>query len=318
VLSINKDIINKLNNLGKAKTPFLVVISYDKQIVDIITNPLKSNEILFDIEGSFTPYINKSIDFEIVNTLSLQEYKEKFNQVKDQIKQGNTYLLNLTAPTIIKSNLNLEEIYYIKKAKFKLLYKDKFLCFSPERFIKIVDNAIFTYPMKGTIKASIKDAKKKLLENPKELAEHTMVVDLLRNDLSMVSKDVKVLKFRYIDEVETNKGKLYQVSSEIKGTLDPKWQENIGDILDKLLPAGSITGTPKKSTIDIIKRVENYDRGFYSGIFGYFDGKSFDSGVLIRYIEKKENKLIYKSGGGITLDSKLIDEYQELLAKVYL
>lgn len=102
MLSINKDIINKLNNLGKAKIPFLVVISYDKQIVDIITNPLKSNKILFDIEGSFTPYINKSIDFEIVNTLSLQEYKEKFNQVIDQIKQGNTYLLNLTAPTIIK------------------------------------------------------------------------------------------------------------------------------------------------------------------------------------------------------------------------
>ena len=86
----------------------------------------------------------------------------------------------------------------------------------------------------------------------------------------------------------------------------------------ELLPAGSITGTPKKSTVDILKNVENYDRGFYTGIFGIFDGKSLQSFVLIRFIEKIEDELFYKSGGGITLDSDLKLEYEELINKVYL
>ncbi|MFA6683730.1 MAG: chorismate-binding protein, partial [Arcobacteraceae bacterium] len=75
---------------------------------------------------------------------------------------------------------------------------------------------------------------------------------------------------------------------------------------------------PKKKTLEIIEKIEDYDRGFFTGIFGYFDGKSFDSGVLIRYIEKTRDGLVYKSGGGITLDSDDLSEYDELISKVYL
>ncbi|NLN13588.1 MAG: aminodeoxychorismate synthase component I, partial [Arcobacter skirrowii] len=104
----------------------------------------------------------------------------------------------------------------------------------------------------------------------------------------------------------------------ISGNLDDNWSDNLGDILLALLPAGSITGTPKKSTIDILKKVENYNRGFYTGIFGVFDGKNLQSFVLIRFIEKIDGEFFYKSGGGITSDSRVEDEYKELIDKIYL
>ena len=172
--------------------------------------------------------------------------------------------------------------------------------------------------MKGTISATIKGAKKLLLQNPKELAEHTMVVDLLRNDLGQVTKNVKVEKFRFINEVFTQNGKLFQTSSKISATLDKDYLDNFGDIFTSLLPAGSITGTPKIKTIEILEKIENYKRDFYTGVFGIFDGKNFESYVLIRFIEKIDNQLYYKSGGGITADSIAKDEYNELINKIYL
>ncbi len=146
-----------------------------------------------------------------------------------------------------------------------------------------------------------------------------MVVDLLRNDLGIVAKKVKVDKFRYIDKINAGDKELLQVSSKISGHLEKNWNEKIGDIITSLLPAGSITGTPKKKTVEILNKIEKYDRGFYTGIFGVYDGKSLDSAVMIRFIEKNLNgELVYKSGGGITCDSSSKNEYQELLDKIYI
>jgi para-aminobenzoate synthetase component 1 len=150
------------------------------------------------------------------------------------------------------------------------------------------------------------------------MAEHTMVVDLLRNDLSIVATNVKVEEFRYVQKIDSGEKELLQVSSHISGHVGEDWHENLGNILESILPAGSISGTPKKSTLEIIQNTEKYDRGFFSGIFGVYDGKSFDSGIMIRYIEKNKDGYIYKSGGGITLDSDALLEYNELLDKVYL
>jgi para-aminobenzoate synthetase component 1 len=91
----------------------------------------------------------------------------------------------------------------------------------------------------------------------------------------------------------------------------------LGDIFQKLLPAGSISGAPKKKTISIINEAEAYTRGFYTGIFGYFDGKKLDSGVMIRFIRNDNGKLFFCSGGGITIHSNPKSEYQELIDKVY-
>ena len=92
----------------------------------------------------------------------------------------------------------------------------------------------------------------------------------------------------------------------------------VGLGLFKLLPAGSISGAPKPRTLDIIQEAEEYVRGYYTGVTGIFDGENLDSGVLIRFIEKKDNQLIFKSGGGITARSEVHSEYQEIIDKVYL
>ncbi len=304
-----------LNDYGKKKTPCLFIISFDKSDFYIKSLNEIDSDVLFEIEKSPSSH-HKPISYSFTPP-SYKEYKKAFDQVIENIKKGNTYLFNLTFPSKFETTQDLKTIYQISDARFKLYFKDKFICFSPERFVNIKDNKIYTYPMKGTIDAKIKDAKQKILSNQKEMAEHVMVVDLLRNDLNMVSKKVKVEKFRYIDKIKAGERELLQVSSKISGELEDGWQSRLGTIISTLLPAGSITGTPKKETTRLIKEIESYDRGFFSGVFGVFDGESLDSAVMIRFIEKKDNKLYYKSGGGITIDSDAKSEYNELQEKVY-
>mgnify|MGYP000682968536 FL=1 len=81
-----------------------------------------------------------------------------------------------------------------------------------------------------------------------------------------------------------------------------------GEILFSLLPAGSITGAPKKKTLEIIAEAETYERGFYTGVMGYFDGSSLDSAVMIRFVEQEGDRMYFKSGGGITCRSEVESE----------
>jgi para-aminobenzoate synthetase component 1 len=171
--------------------------------------------------------------------------------------------------------------------------------------------------MKGTIDATLPDAERKILQDEKEMAEHATIVDLLRNDLSMVATDVRVSRYRYVERINTMQQDLLQVSSEIIGRLPDKYRERLGDILFSLLPAGSICGAPKIKTLEIIRQAEGYDRGFYTGVCGYFDGENLDSAVMIRFMEQTDEGLVYKSGGGITFQSELDKEYEELIQKVY-
>ena len=107
------------------------------------------------------------------------------------------------------------------------------------------------------------------------------------------------------------------MSSEISGNLKPEFEGKIGSIMKTLLPAGSILGAPKPKTMEIVLESEGYNRGWYTGVCGWFDGKNLDSCVMIRFIEKENGKLYFKSGGGITHLSKLADEYQEMKNKIY-
>ncbi|MFA5233932.1 MAG: aminodeoxychorismate synthase component I [Sulfurimonas sp.] len=306
-----------LNALGKNREPFLFIIDFRAQnIVASSLSELEANDIEFCIDEDYHFKIHE--DFSDKKTLPFDEYKKKFDFVIEKIKAGDTYLLNLTQPTFVKTPLSLKEIFKCANAHYKLRYKDEFVCFSPEKFIQIKNSKISTFPMKGTIDASIPNAKEIILNNKKEMAEHVMVVDLLRNDLSIVAREVKVEEFRYITEIEAGEKKLLHVSSHISGDMTEDWHDRIGDILNSLLPAGSISGAPKKSTLDIISQVECYERGFFSGVFGLYDGESLDSGVMIRFVQKTKDGYIYKSGGGITLDSDAKSEYDELLDKVYL
>ncbi len=307
---------DKLNFYGKRREPSFFVIDFELKNYDII--PLKDidQDILFSIDKKNIEIKDKKKAYSF-KPIAFQKYKKAFDKLQLHIKKGNSYLTNLTCPSNINIDYSLKELYHYTDAKFKLYFKDQFICFSPERFIEIKDNKIYTYPMKGTIDAKIPNAQDKILNNQKEMAEHVMVVDLLRNDLSMVSKKVRVDKFRYIEKIKAGERELLQVSSKIHGELEESWQDRLGDIITTLLPAGSITGTPKKRTTQIIKEIENYNRGFFSGIFGVFDGNSLDSSVMIRFIERNGDQLIYKSGGGITIDSNIKEEYKEMCEKVY-
>ena len=310
----------EIDTLGQSRTPFLFIISYDQK--KIFVKPL--NELDDDIYYKLEDWRNypvrkreKKCTFSKY-PIDFSSYKKALDTVLEEIRSGNTYLLNLTFKTPIKTNYSLKEIFTYSRAKFKLYYKDKFICFSPERFVEIEDNTIATYPMKGTIDTNLPHAKERILSDSKEMAEHVMIVDLMRNDLGIIGSEVKVEKFRFVEKIKAGDKELLQISSKIMAKLPKNWKDNIGTLLSQLLPAGSITGTPKKSTVKIIKNVENFDRGFYTGVFGVFDGTSLRSGVMIRFIEQENNKLYYKSGGGITLDSNAKSEYNELIDKIYL
>ena len=319
---MSKELIKeKLNKFGSLKEPFLFVLSYDLSKFYIQKLSLLPSSIKFEFDSKEIKNLKHKTSLEKFQ-IDFDKYKIKFDLLQEEIKSGNSYLCNLTAKTKIKTSITLDEIYDLVQSKFKLRFQnesDNFVCFSPERFIEIKENKIFTYPMKGTIDASIPNAKEIILNDIKEMAEHTMVVDLLRNDLGIIANNVRVDKFRYVEKINAGDKKLLQVSSQISANLQNDWNKKIGDIITSLLPAGSITGTPKRKTVEILEKLEDYNRDFYTGIFGVFDGEKLDSSVMIRFIEEDIDKnKFYKSGGGITCDSDVLNEYQELLDKIYL
>jgi len=314
------EIISQLNEWGKQKIPFVFLIDFHGKIPLIFPLDEPQKQILWKIPGfSNEGELQQKAELKTwkATPVSFEKFNTGFNQVMWHIQNGDTYLLNFTQPTRIETNLSLEEIFQISSAPYKIYLKDKFVCFSPEPFVKIENGKIYSFPMKGTNDADIENAEQIILTDSKEIAEHNTIVDLIRNDLSLVAENVVVEKFRYLSHIQTNQKNLWQVSSKISGDLPKNFAENLGDILFALLPAGSISGAPKKKTLEIIEKTENYERGYYTGIFGIFDGNNLDSCVLIRYIENQNGQLIYKSGGGITFMSEAGKEYDELLEKVY-
>jgi para-aminobenzoate synthetase component I len=318
------DFAKKLNEWGKAKTPFFFLVDY------LFQKPLAwkldevdPSKILFNFNGFTNEHailrdeLPEPIQF-VKYPLSFEAYQEKFNCVVRHLNAGNSFLVNLSVPTPIATNLTPEQIFSHSEAPYRLLFKDEFVCFSPEIFVRIQGNRIASFPMKGTIDASVPNAEQVILSDHKEAAEHATIVDLIRNDISMVAEKVWVERYRYIDRIQASDKTLLQVSSEIAGLLPDSFVGQYGDLLTKLLPAGSITGAPKPRTLEIIQEAEAYDRGYYTGVMGYFDGQNFESAVMIRFIEQKNDEMVFKSGGGITARSNARSEYQEVIDKVYL
>lgn len=379
---MKQEIIDKINRLASQDEPFLFVINYqgDKAFIRQLSD-INPEECLFDFEGRGNSSDEMKNNSEKIAETTWQiepplyeDYERSFNIVKNNIMAGNSYLTNLTNRVPVNCNLSLEEIFHRAKGKYKLLLRRKrnqaedkvqqkkeeaqnkadkkediieeisnpFVCFSPETFVRIKGGRIYSYPMKGTLDASLPNAEKLLMEDRKEAAEHATIVDLIRNDLSRVAEDVKVDKYRYVDVLHTNKGDILQTSSEISGRLPEDYPHHLGEILDAQLPAGSITGAPKDKTMQIIQEAEGYDRGFYTGIMGIYDQGELNSAVMIRFIEeetspvdfeadgeknfkanegkkpKESRELYFKAGGGITSKSDCRREYEEVIQKIYL
>lgn len=315
-----QEMIKKMNEAGKMDEAFVFIIDFEMKNCVFKSLTELGNSLFFSM-GNHIHLPEKAITqkpfyFEKM-PVSFFEYQKAFNTVKDGIQHGNSFLTNLTFPTPLRTDLSLEDIFMRSTSPYKLLVVNKFVCFSPECFVKIKNGVIASFPMKGTIDAAMPDADRLILNDVKETAEHYTIVDLIRNDLSQVAKNVQVERFRYIDRISTNGKTLLQVSSVITGQLPINYKEQLGDIIFLLLPAGSVSGAPKKSTLDLINKVEKDSRGYYTGIWGVFDGTNLDSAVMIRYIEQKSQGLMFRSGGGITTYSKAESEYQELIDKVY-
>lgn len=322
---MTRDELHKaMNEAGEAGKPFLWGIDYEMRRAFFVSEPFEPNgEITWHIRGrgncrdtatGHTPHLT------VTSPPTLAEYRAMHATVMAGLMRGDSFLANLTAATLVECDATLREVFLHSTAPYRLLLGDEFVCFSPEPFVRIEGRTISTYPMKGTADATLPGAAQALLDDYKETCEHHTIVDLMRNDLNIAADDVRVERFRYIEEITAADGRrLLQTSSEICGTLPEGRERRFGDILLPMLPAGSITGAPKAATVELTAKAENGCRGWYTGVFGLFDGTTMVSAVMIRCLQRgTDGRLRFHSGGGITINSKADDEYAELLAKVYL
>ncbi len=326
MITDRKSAEREINRRAGAGEDFVFVISYDQsQYILCHPDEAASRGLFFDFRGDSNSGDWAATEKRTEGPVQIsahpparEEYHRAFRAAQEEIRAGNTYLINLCFESELKKCPPLSEVFFSAAAPYRLLLKEKFVVFSPEPFVRIEKNGyIKAHPMKGTIDAGLPHASDQLLNDPKERAEHHTIVDLLRNDLAISAREVEVLKFRYLDKIKSSSRALWQTSSEIRGKLPAEFRERLGSILFKMLPAGSISGAPKQKTIEIIQRIENFDRGFYTGIAGIYRDGALDSTVLIRFIEKRDGRCYYKSGGGITGMSDAQSEYEELMAKIY-
>lgn len=315
--------IQRINFLHEKGQPFFFMTDFlgEKAVVEPLDG-LAGQGLFFDFETkkNCRKTAAPSIPFSLEKMPeSFEVYQKRFDFIKENILFGNSFLTNLTCQTEISTNFSLENIFSASRARFKILYKNRFVCFSPEPFVRITPGGrISSFPMKGTIDAGLENAAERILADEKEAAEHATIVDLIRNDLSQIASKVRVRRWRYLEKVFRHDGRaLLQVSSEVCGQV--RAGEKPGELLFKLLPAGSISGAPKAKTVELIRAAEGYERGFYTGVAGIFTGRGFEmqSCVMIRFIEKIDGKLFFKSGGGITHKSDALSEYHEMIQKIY-
>lgn len=316
--------ICKINHYGETSTPFLFISDFEGTGAFVLEPDEAAAEKFFFKIGEATNLTNPSQYTPVVSERHFQPvpidpnlYTTAFGKVMRHLQRGDSYLLNLTFPTPMETDYSAHELFRTAHAPYKLLIRDEVVVFSPEPFIRMDQGVVRSFPMKGTIDASLPQAREMLLADKKETYEHNTIVDLIRNDLSMISTDVQVSRFRYLERIRTNRKDLWQMSSEIQGTLPENHWKHLGDDLFMLLPAGSVSGAPKERTVEIIRETESCPRDLYTGVFGYFDGHSFESSVMIRFIEFRNGGVYFRSGGGITALSDPDQEYRELNDKIY-
>ncbi len=248
------------------------------------------------------------------------QYKNDVNFIKEEIYKGEIYQVNLTRrlstprPKDFNSFTHYKKLRDINSAPFSAFANFKefdLLCHSPERFLKYEQGIVSTKPIKGT--SSSTEDKYILQNNPKERAENTMIVDLLRNDLSKTCKphSVKVPKLFDIETFEN----IHHLVSTITGKI--KDNKTIFDILKTCLPGGSITGAPKHAAMQYIDKIEPVQRGPYCGSLGYisFNNKA-DFNIIIRSLIVTNNSINVNTGGGIVADSNDAAELQETKDKI--
>lgn len=247
------------------------------------------------------------------------EYKDDIQTVINYIHAGDIFQVNLTQtfladkPDYFDTYAHYLQLRKINPAPFSSYFKMADVTLSsssPERFLKVANGKVETRPIKGTV--SDDQSPDTLKASVKDRAENTMIVDLLRNDLSKVCK-ADSINVPQLCEVESYSG-LHHLVSTVTGDL--KDGASALSVLSACFPGGSITGAPKIRAMEIIDELEPATRGAYCGAIGYigFDG-SMDLNIAIRTLVYKGDKISLSVGGGIVADSDLEAEYQETLVK---
>lgn len=285
--------------------------------------------LIFDLQQPASTQEN--IPFQLKHPVQARwtksDYTNAFEQVQDYLHAGDCYQINLTQEfqSVVQSgrlHQLLPELLELSQAPFAgyIAFEDfELLSCSPELFIEFqADRLIRTRPIKGTLPRD-KDVeidqanRQRLATSEKDQAENLMIVDLLRNDLSVFAETGSV-KTPKLFEVESF-AQVHHLVSEIQARLKP--EINPLEMLLQALPGGSITGAPKIRAMQIIDELEGNPRGAYCGSLGYFnyDGTGRFN-ILIRSLQRYGNTLSIWAGGGITVASNVDAEYQECLDKV--
>lgn len=320
---------NSLSAWGRQGTPFFALVDFDGNLVaSPIENPVggapnqesigwintESGAIWFRFRDK---PIRSAQGAERIRLLAPPDRQKVINYIKAlqaELGDGFSYLVNFCSQSGVSVSESPQSLFDQSAAPYTVWFEDHFISFSPEAFITVTGDQIATTPMKGTGFDAAR-----LLADEKEQAEHATVVDLLRNDLGRVAENITVNEYRYLTEIRQSDGRiLYQTSTRITGEMPADWRATIGEWLPRLLPAGSITGAPKKKTIELIRKYETEPRGFFTGVAVLFDGETLMSSVLIRYLDLASQPLKFRSGAGITIYSDPEEEYQEILNKVYI
>lgn len=293
---------------------FRPIISYFKVIENVM---ISINQI----------EIIENAPFRLISSTSKQKYIEKVNKLKEKIQQGNIYEINYCIE-FCAENVEIDpksiflKLQKLTKAPFCKLVKlndDFIISASPELFLKKEGNALFSKPIKGTIKRGASEnedeqLKLKLFNSIKERTENVMAVDVARNDLSIIAKKgtVRVNKLYNIESFETVHQMVSTVSCELKENT------SFETIMDATFPMASMTGAPKHSAMNLINEVEDFERNYYSGAMGLIDQKGdFELSVIIRSIfyNQQTKRLSIAVGSAITHLCEPEKEYDECLLK---
>ena len=287
----------------------------------------KFEDIHDDLKGNYT---YKHRVYNIGNDKgSFAHSKEKFfdmiEKSKEMIRSGDVFQILMTNRFSRKIKVDPFSFYRILRTKnpspymFLLEYEDfNIVGSSPEVMVRLTDNELLLRPIAGTRKRGDtrqrdKELEDELLADPKELAEHLMLIDLGRNDVGRVAKvgSVRVEDMMHIERFSH----VMHIVSDVRATLSD--DKDMFDLFMATFTAGTMTGAPKIRAMELIAQYEGLKRGFYSGSIGYFgfDG-NMDSAITIRTAMVKEDKVVLQAGAGIVADSQNELEYLEVNNKL--
>lgn len=284
-----------------------------------------AEEIKNFISAEYIPLPTKPIEKPVFKSnKSFEEFANMVEKCKDYIKNGDIFQTVLSQRFEADYNSDLMNFYRALRTINPSPYMFFLKCdgievagASPETLVKVQDGEIYTFPIAGTRKrgntpAQDKEIEQELLADPKEIAEHNMLVDLARNDVGKVAKIGSVKVENYMDIQKYSH--VMHITSEVRGqkldSLDSL------DVLSSILPAGTLSGAPKIRAVEIIDELEGENRGIYGGGLGYiaYSG-NLDFAITIRTAVKYQSKVYVQSGGGIVLDSNSKSEFEESINK---